>query len=403
MLTQEATLHFTRTVQADPAAVFRAFTTPSALRDWLCDAARVDPRKGGPIYLWWNDGYYTGGVFTEVVRNAELAFTWRGPEDPAASQVHVALTPAAGGTTVAVTHAAPDADPAWAAAAAEIARGWEQSLENLQSLLEIGVDLRFARRPMVGIDDAESLTPELAARLGVPITEGLRLRGLVDGMGAQAAGLQRDDIMVQLGEYPITDYQGLARALQHYQAGDRVPVVFYRGPRQQTLTMELSRRPQPDLPATSAALAEVMRASYAALDDEMAACFAGASEEATAYRPGPEEWNAKEILGHLLAIEHDTQAWIAAVIEDSDMEQIFHTNVTERVAALAQIYTPTPVLLEELRRSEAVTVALIAALPATAVERKHLFNQLATWLTTFADHTREHIAEIRGLLTAARQ
>ena len=61
MLTQEATLHFTRTVQADAAAVFLS-TTPSALRDWLCDAAKVDPRQGGPIYLWWNDGYYTGGV-----------------------------------------------------------------------------------------------------------------------------------------------------------------------------------------------------------------------------------------------------------------------------------------------------------------------------------------------------
>jgi uncharacterized protein YndB with AHSA1/START domain len=401
MLTQEATIHFARTVQADPAAVFRAFTTPSALRDWLCDAARVEPRQGGPIYLWWNNGYYTGGVFTEVVRNAELGFTWRGPEDPAASHVKVALIPVAGGTTVEVTHAAPDADPAWFAAA-DIARDWEHSLENLQSLLETGIDLRFARRPMFGIDDAEPLTPELAGRLGVPITEGLRLRGLIDGMGAQVAGLQRDDILVQLGEYPITGNAALARALQHYQAGDRVPVAFYRGPQQQTLTMELSHRPQPDLPATPAALAEVMRSGYAALDEELAACFAGAAEAATAYRPGPEEWNAKEILGHLLAIEYDTQTWIAAVIEDSDMEQVLHTNVTERVAALAQIYTPTPVLLEELRRAEAVTVALIAALPAAAVARKHLFNQLAISLTTFADHTREHIGEIQALLAAAR-
>jgi uncharacterized protein YndB with AHSA1/START domain len=260
MLTQEATLQFTRTVQAAPAAVFRAFTTPSALRDWLCDAARVDPRSGGPIYLWWNDGYYTGGVFTAVVRDAELAFTWRGPQDPVTGQVHVALTPAGAGTTVTVTHTAPDAGPESATAAAEIARRWEQSLENLQSLLETGVDLRIARRPIFGLDDAEPLTPELAARLGVPITEGLRLRGLIDGMGAQVAGLQRDDVLVQLGEYAITRYAALARALQHYQVGDRVPVVFYRGPQQQTLTMELSRRPQPDLPATPAALAGVMRA-----------------------------------------------------------------------------------------------------------------------------------------------
>ena len=206
--------------------------------------------------------------------------TWRGPQGPAAGQVHVALTPAAVGTTVEVTHTAADTNPAGAAQAAEITRGWEHGLENLQSLLETGVDLRFARRPMFGLDDAEPLTPDLAVRLGVPITEGLRLRGLVEGMGAQAAGLQRDDIVVQLGEYPITGGISLARALQHHQAGDRVPVVFYRGPRQQTLTMELSRRPQPELPALlPAALAEVMRASYAALDKELAACFAGASEE----------------------------------------------------------------------------------------------------------------------------
>ena len=69
-----------RTVNAAPADVYRAFIAPQALRNWFCDAAQVDPRAGGRIYLAWNGGYHTAGKFTRLARNESMAYTWRGSE-----------------------------------------------------------------------------------------------------------------------------------------------------------------------------------------------------------------------------------------------------------------------------------------------------------------------------------
>src|SRR5438132_9818080 len=183
MATQHETLTFERTVHTSPSEAFHAFTHPTALRDWLCNAAEVDPRAGGCVYLWWNGGYYSAGVFTELRRDENLAFTWRGPEDPAASEVRVGFAPHDGKTTISLTHGGLGSDEGWAEAIKQIRRGWEVGLENLQSLLETGIDLRLARRPMLGISGGGELDAERAARLGVPVTEGLWLDGFIDGMG----------------------------------------------------------------------------------------------------------------------------------------------------------------------------------------------------------------------------
>ncbi len=90
-----------RTIAVPPAAVYRAFTNEIALRDWLCNAASVDARPGGRIYLWWNDGYFSSGVYTDLDRNKSVTLTWRGPNDTLASEVRVTLTPhGEGGTLV---------------------------------------------------------------------------------------------------------------------------------------------------------------------------------------------------------------------------------------------------------------------------------------------------------------
>src|SRR5262249_46202684 len=95
-------LTFTRSIGVPPAEVFHLFTSPSALQEWCSQAAQVDPRPGGRLYLGWDQGSYTAytaGVFTEVTTDRRLAFTWRGAGDPAATLVQVDFTSAAGGGT----------------------------------------------------------------------------------------------------------------------------------------------------------------------------------------------------------------------------------------------------------------------------------------------------------------
>jgi len=393
VLTQEGTLTATRTVGAKPGEVFRAFTNTGALRDWLCNAAQVDLRKGGRIYLWWNEGYYASGVFTEVKRGESLSFTWQGVGEPA-SEVHVALREVDGGTDMEVKHDG----IATSEMAERLNTLWRDGLENLQTFLETGNDLRFIRRPMFGLNGADEMTPELAEKLGCPESEGLRLTGLVDGMGAQAAGLQKDDIVVGLGGREVANFASFVAAIQPHKAGDQVPVKFYRDGELKTVDMTLSSRPAPEIPTTVEGMVEVARGLFATVDKELDELLEGVTEEDAGRRPAPDEWSAKMVLAHLIASERDTQVWIAAMTEDFDIEQPYHSNSPERVGAIAKVYSPLSALVEELKREEALTVELAASMSEETAGHKHWFNQVATWLSSFDTHHREHFAEIKRLV-----
>jgi hypothetical protein len=79
-----------------------------------------------------------------------------------------------------------------------VRKEWSAGLENLQSFLEDGVDLRVARRPRLGIWMEEEFTPEKAQNLGLPVAEGVLLLGTGENTGARAAGLVKDDVLVSL-------------------------------------------------------------------------------------------------------------------------------------------------------------------------------------------------------------
>lgn len=398
MLTQEGTLTATRTVGAKRSEVFRAFTNTGALRDWLCNSAQVDLRKGGRIYLWWNEGYYASGTFTDVKRGESLSFTWQGAGEPA-SEVRVSLTEADGGTDVEVTHDG----VATSEMAERLNTIWREGLESLQNLLETGTDLRLMRRPMFGLSGADEMTPELAERLGAPVNEGLRLTGLVDGMGAQAAGLQKDDIVIGLGGREVANFPGFVAAIQPHKAGDQVMVNFYRGGERQSIEMTLSARPAPEIPATVEAMTEGARKLFATLDKELDELLEGVTDEDAERRPSPDDWSAKMVLAHLIASERDTQVWIASMTEDFDLEQPYHSNSPERLQAITKVYSPLSTMVEELKREEALTIELAASLSEETAGHKHWYNQLAGWLSTFDTHHREHFTEIRRLVKGGEE
>jgi len=276
----------------------------------------------------------------------------------------------------------------------------------LQSVLETGVDLRIARLPRLGIF-IDEFNADIAARLGVPVKAGLRLAGTAEGTGARAAGLEQDDVMVKLGGKKAVDFPSLTTALRGHQAGDKVPVVFYRGHEKKTVTMELSRRPIPELPPTAAALADLARQNYTALEADFAKRLEGVTEAEAERRPAANEWNLKELVAHFVACERDLQSWIAQMVNDREMGDSleFRPNVTVRLQVLVARYPTLPALLEELKRSADETTALIAALPPEFVARKHVYQRLAQW-TMFMVPSHlpdEHGAQVQATLEAARQ
>jgi len=213
-------------------------------------------------------------------------------------------------------------------------------------------------------------------------------------------------LLVSLGGKPATDFPTLVNALQNRRAGDTVEVVFHRGGEKKVVAMTLSPRPMPEVPPTPAALAEAMRKIYADFQAELTACLAGISEAKAAHHPAPGEWNALETVGHLIAVERENQTWITDLLNDDERWSDRFENPTAvpaRVGATAAAYPTLAALAEELRRSQAEVVAMLAALPPEFVAHKGSFWRLGTnLLQQPLDHVREHCAQIRAAVQAAR-
>lgn len=391
-------LHFERSIQAPVEQVYRMFTNGFAFREWLCDQAIAEPRSGGRLYLGWaRGGYFADGNFSELEQNRAVEFTWRGRGDPGETQVRVVMSQQEGGTTdLVLFHEGFGEGEAWSRTCSEAEQGWETGLENLQAVLEKGPDLRIINRPMMGIFFG-NFTPEAAARLGAPVTQGVLIEGTVDGLGAQKAGLQRGDVMVAMNDTPITIFDEVVAVMQDKRAGDRVSITYYRGSEKRTAEMELARRPLRDTPAGAAefaeAMAEIYKNDWAAIEP----ILAGATEEQASRKPAPGEWSAKEIVAHLIDSERLLQTNFLTYIFSSG-ELNIPDNSHEQVAATVDAIGTLEALVAELKRAQAETLALVARLPEQLTARKSTF-----WLITFNalnynGHGQEHAEQLKAAL-----
>jgi S1-C subfamily serine protease len=63
---------------------------------------------------------------------------------------------------------------------------------------------------------------------------GVRITGTTPGSPAEKAGLQAEDVIVQLGETAIDDLRALSKALAALQPGETISITFTRNGRQHT-------------------------------------------------------------------------------------------------------------------------------------------------------------------------
>lgn len=395
----KTTLKHAQSVNATPAAVYRAFTNATALREWLADTATVDPRPGGRFFLAWNSGYYAAGEYIKVQPDKEVQIIWAGRDDPAPSKVRVQITPLDNGmTSFTLEHLELENQAEWAIAFKEIERGWEIGVRNLVSVLEEGPDLRIVNRPMMGILFGE-YEKKHAEELGVPVSNGMRIDSVVDGLGAQAAGLKKNDVIVAVDGKPVSEFPGLIAMLQGKQAGDLVEVGFYRGGEKKKVTMELSRRPIPEIPMTPAALSSAVAKVYAAAQEQLGELLRGISDETAERRPKAGEWNIKEVIAHLIHSERDTQTWINELVFSMERAgDSYAGNLEARVRATVSAYGTLEALLEELKRAQAETTALIAGLPEAFTANKGSFWRMGYQAIEYGVHLKDHTGQILELL-----
>lgn len=396
-------LSFSQMIKATPAETYRMFANATALREWLCDVATLAAKPGGRLYLAWNSGYFASGEFAEVQPKEKLVFTWQGRGDPARTQVQVTFTEKDGGTRVGLEHSGLGDDEAWSQSRKEIERGWQAGLENLAAVMDSGEDLRLVRRPMLGITVGE-YNEGIAKELGIPVSEGVRLDSPLEGMGAEAAGLQKDDVLVSLGGQPVTDFISLTNALQGRNAGEKVEVVFYRGPDKKTVSMELSRRPFPEIPKDAHGLAEGVRKINNKVLEDLEDFLVGITDEEASYKIAPDEWSLKEVMAHFIHDERYTHHFIAELVfSEERVSDGYGENFQPYIEATVKAYPTLKDLLQEYQRGSQITLEILEGLPEEFVHRKSSFWRLSYNLLQDPYHYFSHKEQMQAAVDAARR
>lgn len=381
---------------------YRAFSNATALREWLCDVATVAPHPRGRMYLWWAGDFYSSGHYLELEENKRVKFRWFSNIDPAPTEVTVTFIEKDGGVNVRMEHEVPEGE-AWQGKPESFRENWQDSLRNLKSVLETGIDLRIAERPMLGIVPGD-FSEEQAKSLNVPVREGTRLDAVVDGMGAKRAGLQRDDVLISMAGKPINnDFSSLQIALSGKKGGDVVEVEFYRGAEKKSVSMELTKRPMADVPFNPAELAKKARALMEPALAEVEKCFEGYSDEQAMKRPEPNEWSALEVVAHLIQGERYNAIYLSSLIDGYEpVTDGFGGNINASVAATVKANPSIREMIDALRRSVNEILIYTEMIPEDFVANKGSYYRFGSGLLQPEFHLNAHTQQIKEALAAVK-
>ena len=97
------------------------------------------------------------------------------------------------------------------------------------------------RRAMLGVNLAE-MTPEIAEGFGLAGQKGVLIQKVMDGTPAAAAGLQRNDVIVEFMGQPVADMQKLRLKVADTPVGTPVSLVVLRDGRRVPVTVKLTDR-----------------------------------------------------------------------------------------------------------------------------------------------------------------
>jgi len=247
-------------IHAPADLIYRAFTSATALREWLCHISTSQPKENGWFNLAWNGGYYASGHFINLIPNEALSFTWIGKNEPSWTVVEVTITPidGEGSYLVKITHKGIGLDETWEAPRMRILRGWEMGLNNLKSTLEEGIDLRIVNRPVIGIypEDVVNLNASTRESLNIPINYGVLVTEVLPDFGAKKAGIQESDVIFKISGKRIENIRALTTLVNAYKPGDLLDVEVYRGPNLQVFSVETMGQEMQKVPNSPEELAK---------------------------------------------------------------------------------------------------------------------------------------------------
>lgn len=116
----------------------------------------------------------------------------------------------------------------------------ESAAEVLASIVEHGKVIRG----WLGIEVGE-LNPRVAKQLGLSVTQGVIVTGAYPGGPAEAAGLQRGDVITYIDGKEIVDGRAGMMRVSQLSPGKRVRVALLRDGHAQTIEVTIGTRPTP--------------------------------------------------------------------------------------------------------------------------------------------------------------
>jgi serine protease Do len=157
--------------------------------------------------------------------------------------------------------------------------GFATPASTIRSIVQQIVTHGEIRRGWIGVR-IQTVTPEIAASLGLPDRHGALVAGVSEDGPAAEAGLETGDLITTFDGQPVPEMRDLPRIVAETEIGKRVTVGIIRSgrPRQVKLTVGRLDEPDEDESATdtsppASAKVSVLGLDLAALSDDVRAQF----------------------------------------------------------------------------------------------------------------------------------
>lgn len=379
-------------VQLPPIEVWYAFTRPDYLSYWIADHAEVDLRVGGVYNLRAGRWLDLRSRIERLVEGRRLVLRPVNTADDARIEVDL-IKQAAAETRICVDHPEP-----------HLHAPLREALENMRSLWERGVDLREARRGMLGVG-LDDLSPGDRPLEGVPEGLGALISSIAAGGPAELAGLERGDVVVAVSGEPVRGRQDMVRHIRARGPGESIPLeVVRQGERMavEPVLSERTHRMQP--PPSQIDLLDMLREAVAEADQKLIEAVRDLSD-ADAYRPEAHgKWSVAQLLAHLSVTERMTQCALDEAIRGGNPHPV--DEVVASPWKLGAVLTERPGvtdLVARICRDEAETLALLEGVPAEVVAFRPRWTRVAHLALDYHTHLEDHlpqIARIRGAIGA---
>jgi uncharacterized protein YndB with AHSA1/START domain/uncharacterized damage-inducible protein DinB len=401
-MSEHGNIKLERTIKAPRERVWAALTEHGRIQEWLCDQALIEARAGGHYLFRWRSGFDAQGTLVCFEPPQTMAWIWIGTGEPGQTLVQWELAETPDGTVVTLTHVGFGSDPRGQATRAEAAKEWPGGLENLQSVLEEGLDLRQVRRPLMGVL-LDGMSAERAAKEGIATTTGVYISGVVEGGAAEAAGLHKGDVMASFGKYELDDFSDLVTAMQAFSAGDTAEVGLVRGQERLVLPVVLRSRPIPPDPGPLSEAVSRLREAQSQVRAALAEVTAGLSDEQAAQPPAEGEWSVRDVLAHLSAAERDVHTNLLHLVVGFELvgEPDFAAAPDRNAVVLAMEPTLAGLLARFVDDLEETALLVERLSPATQTDR-YRYRQALELVFNYVGHTNDHVEQIRRTVGAVK-